>query len=89
MTKTAEERSEAQLWAERVQVLENEIERLQELLRGVGANRYWEGRWRDEVAEVERLRTDAKRMRNDIELRGWEIERLGEEIERLTAERRR
>ena len=26
-----------------------EIERLQELLRGVGANRYWEGRWRDEV----------------------------------------
>ena len=33
-----------------------EIERLQELLRGVGANRYWEGRWRDEAAENERLR---------------------------------
>jgi chromosome segregation ATPase len=33
-----------------------EIERLQELLRGVGANRYWEDRWRDEKAENERLR---------------------------------
>jgi len=33
-----------------------EIERLQELLRGTGANRYWEGRWRDEAAEIERLR---------------------------------
>lgn len=36
--------------------LRAEVERLRELLRGVGANRYWEGRWRDEVAEVERLR---------------------------------
>ena len=35
-----------------------EIERPQELLRGVGANRYWEGRWRDErerCARLERL----------------------------------
>lgn len=35
---------------------DNEIERLQELLRGAGANRYWEGRWRDQCAEIERLR---------------------------------
>ena len=35
----------------------DEIERLRELLRGVGANRYWEGRWRDERAEVDRLKT--------------------------------
>lgn len=34
----------------------DEIERLQELLRGTGANRYWEGCWRDERAENERLR---------------------------------
>lgn len=33
-----------------------EVERLRELLRGVGANRYWEGRWRDAAAENERLR---------------------------------
>lgn len=32
-----------------------EIARLQELLRGIDANRYWEGRWRDEKAENERL----------------------------------
>lgn len=35
--------------------LRAEIARLQELLRGVGANRYWEGRWRDEVAANARL----------------------------------
>jgi hypothetical protein len=35
--------------------LQAELERLQELLRGVGANRYWEGRWRDEKADNERL----------------------------------
>jgi hypothetical protein len=34
-----------------------EIERLQELLRGTGANRYWEGRWRDAEAENDRLRS--------------------------------
>ena len=28
-------------------ILRAENARLQELLRGVGANRYWEGRWRD------------------------------------------
>jgi hypothetical protein len=33
----------------------DEIERLEALLRGVGANRYWEGRWRDEKTENERL----------------------------------
>jgi hypothetical protein len=36
--------------------LRAEIERLQGLLRGTGANRYWEGRWRDEAKENERLR---------------------------------
>ena len=34
----------------------DEIERLQELLREVGANRYWEGRWRDSETDNERLR---------------------------------
>lgn len=37
--------------------LRTEVYRLHEHLRGVGANRYWEGRWRDADAEVERLRT--------------------------------
>lgn len=36
--------------------LNAEIERLHELLRSGGANRYWEGRWRDEAKENERLR---------------------------------
>jgi hypothetical protein len=35
----------------------DENKRLSELLRGTGANRYWEGRWRDEKAENEKLRT--------------------------------
>ncbi len=34
----------------------DEIERLRQLLRSEGANRYWEGRWRDADAEIERLR---------------------------------
>lgn len=38
-----------------------EIERLQELLRGTGANRYWEGRWRDDQAEIEQLRTELEK----------------------------
>jgi hypothetical protein len=38
--------------------LQVEIEQLKELLRGIGANRYWEGRWRDEKADNERLRSD-------------------------------
>lgn len=42
-----------------VATLEAEVERLTELLRGTGANRYWEGRWRDEEAEVEQLRAAA------------------------------
>ena len=33
-----------------------EIERLQELLRSDGANRYWEGRWRDAEAETKQWR---------------------------------
>lgn len=39
-----------------------EIKRLQELLRGIDANRYWEGRWRDEKAEVERLQQRLRKM---------------------------
>jgi hypothetical protein len=34
---------------------ETEIAKLQELLRGVGANRYWEGRWRDDTARLRAL----------------------------------
>ena len=34
--------------------VENEM--LHELLRGIGANRYWEGRWRDAEAEIKRLK---------------------------------
>ncbi len=45
-----------------------EIERLQELLRGTGANRYWEGRWRDENAEVERLRAENDVLRPRAEM---------------------
>ena len=41
-----------------VERLQAEIERLRELLRKEGANRYWEGRWRDEHAENERLRAE-------------------------------
>jgi hypothetical protein len=37
--------------------LRAKVERLQELLRGIGANRYWEGRWRDEkTKDVERAK---------------------------------
>lgn len=35
--------------------LRTEIERLRALLRSEGANRYWEGRWRDAEAEIDRL----------------------------------
>lgn len=45
-----------------------EIERLQELLRGVGANRYWEGRWRDErerCAKIARLEGARAAMTDD------------------------
>lgn len=40
--------------------LRAEIERLQELLRGTGANRYWEGRWRDAQADLTKLRAALK-----------------------------
>jgi hypothetical protein len=35
--------------------LRAEIERLEELLRGVGANRYWERRWRDPAKKIDEL----------------------------------
>jgi hypothetical protein len=52
------------------------VERLQERLRGVGANRYWEGRWRDEKVENERLRAS---LSNAVEVQL----KLQAEIERL------
>lgn len=44
---------------------ELEIERLQELLRGTGANRYWEERWRDEKTDNARLRADNELLQTD------------------------
>ncbi|HTF76599.1 MAG TPA: hypothetical protein VK620_20100, partial [Bradyrhizobium sp.] len=35
-----------------------EIARLNELLRSEGANRYWEGRWRDADADCEALKAE-------------------------------
>ena len=35
-------------------VVENE--KLREQLRSIGANRYWENRWRDADAEIKRLK---------------------------------
>jgi hypothetical protein len=35
-----------------------EIDRLNELLRGEGANRYWEGRWRDDQNVISILRAE-------------------------------
>jgi hypothetical protein len=43
------------------------FDQLQELLRGTGANRYWEARWRDEAAENEQLRTALQALVADIE----------------------
>jgi hypothetical protein len=59
------ERLEELLWQEAGNRVE--IERLQELLRGVGANRYWEDRWRDEAAENERLRAALRAIGDDPE----------------------
>lgn len=47
-----------------------EIEQLQELLRGTGANRYWEGRWREEAADNARLRAALNEMRSRDERNG-------------------
>ena len=46
-----------------------EIEQLQELLRGTGANRYWEGRWREEAADNARLRAENGQLIEQITLR--------------------
>lgn len=54
MTDELEQRDEL------IRSLRSENERLQELLRGIDANRYWESRWRDEHAEIERLRAALK-----------------------------
>ena len=67
-----------------------EIVQLNELLRSEGANRYWEGRWRDEKAENDRLRTLSQNnatswdalVRERDALRA-EVEALRDEVERL------
>jgi|SRR5215472_15149954 len=41
-----------------IAALKSENARLQELLRGIGANRYWEERWRDADKENAKLRED-------------------------------
>lgn len=46
--------------------LRAEIDWLWGLLRGVGANRYWEGRWRDEVAAVARLKGELFWLRDRV-----------------------
>jgi len=71
-----------------------EIERLQELLRGVGANRYWEGRWRDEAAENEKLRVALKECAADYKSpptypHGNEQGLTGSEVPRRTLPSRR
>jgi hypothetical protein len=43
-----------------------EIARLQELLKGLGGQRYWQGRWRDEEAENARLRAVAQALMDAI-----------------------
>jgi len=40
-----------------------EIARLNELLRGTGANRYWEGRWRDDQKVISSLRDELSQER--------------------------
>lgn len=42
--------SDAAIAADEITRLQTENNRLLELLRSEGANRYWEGRWRDEAA---------------------------------------
>ena len=48
-------RTPSDMWPAVCEEAADEIERLLELLRGVGANRYWEERWRDAEAGIERL----------------------------------
>ena len=52
MVKSATERAEAQQWAERVQYLENEVERLKDLLKCSSEKECMHLR-----AEIERLRS--------------------------------
>ena len=51
-----EQHEVARLAIEAGRILLEQRERLTVLLRGVGANRYWEGRWRDERRDNETLR---------------------------------
>jgi hypothetical protein len=54
---------------ERCRQLEDEKAKLLELLRGVGANRYWEGRWRDADAELIHLRAETQRAVDHYDIR--------------------
>ena len=62
-------RNDIELRGREIERLGREIERYAELLRGVGANRYWEGRWRDAEAEVERLRAALERANDPTQIK--------------------
>jgi cell division protein FtsB len=76
--------------AAEIERLRDENENLRELLRGVGANRYWEGRWLAAERESERLLAVIVRAlaiadevsRENVELRA-EVNRLRAENEML------
>jgi len=65
-----------------------QAEEVLEHLRGNGANRYWEGRWRDEKADTQMLwdsvaEKNAEIIRLQIEVKRWqEISSQGVVIER-------
>jgi hypothetical protein len=50
----------AMKWKDELEQKDAEIERLAELLRGVGANRYWEGRWRDTEAALRQIELNTR-----------------------------
>jgi hypothetical protein len=49
---------------------------LEELLRGTGANRYWEGRWRDADAELRQANEQIELQARVIRERQAEVRRL-------------
>jgi hypothetical protein len=68
MTRSVADELVQQTQAKIIADQEAEIARLQELLRGIGANRYWEGRWRDAEAEVDRLQAKIGRLKAALEV---------------------
>ena len=53
------------------------------------SERYWEARWRDEHAEVERLRAYSRAQADDIMTLGQQVGKLEAEVERLRNENHR